>query len=285
MNLHIPLELKQATTAEVNLVPTKPFFKPVLVIECAITKDEAVIFGAGWMFDVNGNPHNFDNAVKIHGDLPQAQVTIAGRAYQVEKVAHFSVARVEKKNAVLTLRIHFSEDEPVTGLLEYLASINKDPFPVTIMDRQLSFVSSGVVGREDPGWKPAEPDADGKFDMRRATSRPFSHKLLSASIFYLETAEGFRAGWSFICRFAEPWEGGEVISISSRAYAAESESVEAGGRLIWSQLELLRPGAKAEVKALVMLKEYLIDISPAIAAPAVDLEALHEHEPPPEEPR
>ncbi len=283
MNLHVPLELKTAETSEVRLVPTKAFFKPVLLIGSHLTKDDATIIGAHWVFDANGNPHNFDGSVKIAGDLAKAEVLIAGVQYITEAITGFVVSRDDKGRARLTFKIQFRDEEPVAPLLEYLASINQNPFPVTVKDRQLSLVGS-VVGREDPEWKPAEPDENGNFDHRRGTIRPFSHKLLSAAIIYIETAEGFRSGWSMISKFKESWEGGRVISTSSRAYASENEACEAGGRLIWENIEQLKPGGKAEAKAIEMLRAYLVDISPAIAMPAIDLDDLAKLDPdPPDE--
>jgi hypothetical protein len=274
VNLLKPLVLESAKIENVALVPTKAFFKPVLVVSAPATVEEAKLFCADWLFDDGGLPRSIDGAVKLHGALAGAMVELIGahqtREVGSEEVAHVAFYREEKKAMRIRLRIHFPEDARLGDLLEFLAELNKAEFRVTVTDRQGSLVPR-LAGREvvvsELSDIVATADADGFYDERYASVRPFKEGKIEAAILVLETAEGFRSGWRLVSKLtgADPLTAGEVLSTDRLALPSELDARTLACREMWLRLPILKPKGPKEQKQVAALDAWLTDLDPKLA--------------------
>jgi hypothetical protein len=146
LNLLKPLVSKGATTESVDLVPTKKFFKPVIVITAPIEADNAELLGVRYLFDEKGNPRPFEGAHHLADELAAASVVFKSKSHgpvtiKTEKVAKLSLSRVEKKGMELKLRIHLPEDKTkLFELLEFLSDLNKEGYTLTVTAAQRSLL-------------------------------------------------------------------------------------------------------------------------------------------------
>jgi hypothetical protein len=207
MQLHRPLVLESAKTADVSLTPTKKFFKPVLVLDAPLTIECAALLECAYLFDGAGNPHHFEGHHKLEGELSGAIVDIAGKVttpvtLTTEKVAHVACYRAEKKGMRVQLRIHLPEDEAkLVELLHFLASLNKEGFTATVTPAQGTLI--GVLAgteppREDETFRyPVADRSTSEFPIQAAAKQPFTSKNLEMRLYSMEIAEDlYISGWS-----------------------------------------------------------------------------------------
>jgi len=235
MNLLKPLALPDANTSDVSLVPTKKFFKMVLVIEAPCTPDQADLLGLGWLFDQASNPREFGGTVKAVGELPQAEITLAAKtipalSIRTERVAHVSMARIEKHGMILTARIHLPElkAKKLVELLEFLSTINKESFELVITPAQRTIFEGGAFEKDENGLP--LPNAEGMYDANLATLKPYDNKFVVATLATLEVPGGFIGGWN--CRISGklPKNEGEALHRDRELFGAESLALEAAAK-------------------------------------------------------
>jgi hypothetical protein len=276
MNLLQPMTIDGVTTGQLNMVPTKEFFKPVLVLNAPLDTEDALLLGVDYLFDVHGNPRPFEGTHKLLGDLPFAEVTFAGKVtgavtMRTEKLAHFACYIEEKKAMMLRFRLHFPEDKTkLADLLEFLSTLNKEAFSVTLIPQQ--------IGLPGVGGKYPEADEDGMYPDKSATTRPFSFRIgrhatgIKGFAATLELKDGFIGGWS--CN-ASGLTDSEADNIAGRAFSSElticpseNEALEHAVRELWEfATNILSRAAKAknEMAALDLLLEWCSTTVPAIA--------------------
>ncbi len=281
MKLLKPLVLSEAHIQGVQFVPTKAFFKPVLVFSAPADSDIAKLLDASPLYKaisagvVEGN-------VKLHGALPGAEVVLRGahqeRIIKSEQVAHFTFFREDKEDRI-RLRVHMKEgDGSPSDILDFLAEINKDAFELTVQDAQgsLDGALADQSGKDDPDYKPAEPDGDGFFDEERASKRPFKDGKIEGSIFLLETAEGFRTGWRLVAKLggSEPVAKGQLLSVDRLAFPSEREALAGAAGEIWLCIPELKAKGPREQKSIAALDAWVTDIDPGLAKAEHALEVV-----------
>lgn len=238
MKLLKPLVLADATTTDVSLVPTKKFFKMVLVIEAPCTAEQADILGMGWLFDQGANPREFGGNVKAVGEEANAEITLTGKATAgvtilTERVAHISMARIEKTGMILAARIHLPEVKPkkLVELLEFLSTMNKTPFELIVTPAQRSMDFGGApasseFGKDENGLP--LPNAQGMYDVMAASVRNFTDdKFVVAAIATIEIEGGFIGGWNCRINGKLPMNEGEALHRDREVFGAESEALQA----------------------------------------------------------
>ncbi len=275
MNLFQALILPEATTVSVNMVPTKKFFKAVLLIEAPISVEQAGLLHCEFLFDAAGNARAFEGAYRPSGDLSGAVVTVSGKStaavvLKTEKVAHFALQREEKKGMTVTVRIHLKEGEPeeLLPLLQFLNTLNKGTFEAKIEDSQIPLIRTEGDGKDDPNVTYPQPDESGLYSVSRATVRPFGHKkpALKAELQLMTLEDGFISGWMIQAGFEKPSAGGEALLTRSTVFASEREAFEHAGRelLAFTRQDTFLRNGKAEDKAYGALLSWLFDMLPEL---------------------
>ena len=275
MNLFRPLELAKASTERLEFVPTKKFFKPVLVITAPVTLEEGELLRCEYLWNDKGLPRDFDGSHKLTGELPGAKLSLCGESrsevIDTEKVAHFTLFRQDGMR--LRLRAHLPENEQLLELLSFLSELNKDGFKLVVRDAQVSLLGENAGGdssgeRQSPPERYPEPDLNGFFDPKDAVARPFSNKKLKCTIYTLETKDGFLFGWSLnASAMKDAKTGGRDLNTSHATLPSESQAREhaVAEALAFITDENFHIEGKAEEKAVSDLKDYLFDIAPNLA--------------------
>lgn len=277
MNLLRPLALEKASTAGLQMVPTKKFFKPVLVVNAPVDADTASIVHCEYLWGKSGTPIEFEGHHRPKGELAGAIVKLESSAMHLElkseKVAHFSFWREEKKGMRIDCRIHLPETEPdrLLELLTFLAELNKSEYTVTITDPQGSLLE--VVagsGREDPGYQFAEPDAEGFYEKKRATQRPFAEDKIKACVITLDVKDGYICGWYVVVTFpkGQILQQGRDLVVTNPIFATKAEALEraASEALAYLTSDGVQAAmqAKKDQKSVAAAKDFLFDIFPAM---------------------
>lgn len=281
MNLLSDLVLDAASLDGVPLIPTKDFFKAVLVISAPACAADAALLGAEWIFDADGNARLVDGAIKLHGELAGAQLTIGTptleRVIKTEKVGRFAFYREEKIGMFIRLRAHLPEAEPLGELVAFLAAINKSPFRIVVSPAQGTLIRVEVatlIGKGDPEYKPAAPSEDGHFDVEKASKRPFQQGKLKVVVFVIETEQGFRSSWTMLSGFERgAFTTGEALTVDRLPFPSDSQARELAASEIWLKLPLLLQKGKKETDAKQALESWLCDLCPGLARATREPEA------------
>ena len=226
--------MEDAATEDLSLVPTKEFFKPVLVISAPITPEMAEILNIAWVFDSHGNPQRFEGAVKLaEGELSGPTLTLAGKVtapveIKTEKIAHFAVFKVEDA-LHLRMRAHLQDKgvEGIVSLLEFLAALNKQPYTATVIEAQGSLLQMSGLPK---------PDENGMYDEKPAIVRSTSYRIgraphgIKARVLSLAIDGGYIGGWSCNAEAIKDAPdhakfGGVPLSDQSTVYASEEDAV------------------------------------------------------------
>lgn len=265
--------LDDARTEGVDLVPTKAFFKPVLIIGATIDRAHAEILECAYLF--NGEtPVEFEGAHHLTAALPAAEITLAGKTVapvviKTEKVVKFTLSREEKKGMRLTLRAHLKEDaDKLFQLLTFLSQLNKEPFQFTVRSAQkslLEVIPSGAPGG-DPNHKFPLPDPEtGFYDLKYANKRPCESKNLDMWLYTLQIDdEKFIASWGI--NWKNKQAAHEDLHADNQDYPSSAEALKVAAETAWRWLrqEIVPKGVKeiAEHEAGLV---FLQDFSPELA--------------------
>lgn len=278
MRLLEPLMLIEASTTGVDLTPTKSFFKPVLVISAPVEKgNTADLLGIDYLFTENGKPYLFEGTHKLSGELPGAGLVLKSKHHEMEldaeKVCHFAVSIEEKKALRVQVRIHLPEGRDMLyKLLDFLADLNKDPFTVTITDRQASLLGKGKLevtsdplemGDKDHEWPVAKKN--GEYPDKRATSFPFSSTNGAIVLFVLQV-EDDKFAWGY----SIAWRGSSVGSAKLHFDRHTDSSVHAkeeAALAAWHIWIALPPKGVKQIADHEAGKAFLIDARPELARP------------------
>ena len=276
MNLHEALHLNDAKTNGVDLIPTTNFFKPVIVLDAPISLSQAKLLGCEYMFTSEGESVSFQGSFQLVGEIQAAEVTLAGKStkavtFKTQKIAKFALFLEEKTGMRLRVRIHLVEDEKkLIELLHFLAKLNKDPFNVSIVDRQRSMNElidgpNGAKGDRAPfvgtlrgGDQPAaDPsgvftspviDGDGVYPLDLATVRPHSAGQLQLKIYLLEVEPD-----RWISTYLVEWRtqlqgGGGDLTPEQRRYEAPAFAIAESARQMKAIVAKLNPKTPADKK-------------------------------------
>lgn len=272
MKLLTQLDLKDATTVDVSMTPTKRFFKPVVVFEAPITREAAAILESAHLFDGRGNPHPFDGRYTLHGELAADLVlqTKLGADIEIktEKVARVAFFRQEKKGMFLSMRVHLPEGEDqLLALLHKLAELNKEGFRLTLRPHQKPLILvDDKAGPGDPSYKHKEADpATGAYDTDQATKRPFRQGPVSAEAYTLDVEGGFVSGWQLRARFKRgDVIAGEVPGKESQVWLSENDALSSALDGLWAAMrkEAGVASDSKEKKAWSALEAWIMDMHP-----------------------
>lgn len=280
MNLLQPLVLPGAKTEDLSMVPTKEFFKPVLVIVAPLTRENAILLRCEYLYDPAGNPHHFEGTHRPEGELSGAALVLAGTMvpaveFKTEKVAHFGIFRVEKKGLSVRMRAHLPEtgEEDLVKLFRFLSTLNKEGYTVTVTDAQgslyttLSTERGDDVALADPGHHWPLPDPHGVYGPGVCTVRPFQAKKLTASVMTVQVGdEQFLWGWMLESHFKSG-----VLAYGSSPNVRDIEeghvapvvqtAVEHAVKCIRERFLELKPQTDPERKASGELDAFLLDLA------------------------
>jgi hypothetical protein len=266
-----PLELQGCRTAALNMVPSKEYFKPVLIIDGPLTIEMAGILECSYLFDQHGNPHPFEGKHYPEGALPGAEVRLAGSQAEIQftsqKVAHLAVYREEKTGMRLQVRIHLPEDDAkLHHMIDVLANLNKSTYTATIKDRQVSLFE----GDTEDGFP--VPDSAGQYARGRAISLPFKYRIgkhsagLVGEIMVLEVRSGFIAGWNCVGHHltacTDVNASGQSLSTELPAFSSEKAAIESAATALLEFAAKLEDqiaaagGPANEAKAIAALKDW-----------------------------
>lgn len=254
--------MSDARTEGLEMVPTKDFFKPVLVISSPITKEMAEVLNAAWVFDQHGNPQRFEGTLKLaEGELSGATLTLVGKVadpieIRTEKIAHFSVFKIEDK-LFMRIRAHL-QDKGVEGLVsifQFLAGLNKGAYIAQITESQGTLPGT-LVGKP-------KPDENGEYSEDEAARLNVHFKIgraqkgLKAEVLTLEVDGGWVYGW--MCKGEglrdasdEVKFGGQTLNEDCPIVASENEAIEKAKKgLAIFAMALSRAASKADEKTAV----------------------------------
>ncbi len=268
------LTLAEAKNEHVMLVPTKKYFKPVLVLTAPLTVDTARLIGADWAFDSMGNPQSFEGSIKLTIELTRATVAVVGEvsgevSVVSEVVKTFSVFRQEKTGVRLRLRVHLPEDRAqLLELLDFMSNLNKEPFTVTVSPDSLftSVESEGAPVRS--GSTPIEH----KMNITKGKKTLVVGKLTTQP-----TAGGFVAAWEIkaVALQGAPADG-SAITEDSQVFGREPDALAWAGSEMMSCLKYtLKPDSLDEVKAVGQAVDWLVEKVPSLRKAEPGAEAVH----------
>lgn len=269
MNLLKPMVLEKAKTEALNMVPTKEFFKPVLVLVAPLTYENAQLLRCDYLFDANKNPHQFEGTHRPEGELSGAFLQLGGLMVgKTELVGRFGVF-LEKKELQLRLRSHLLElkKEALVDLFGFLSSLNKEGYSLTVTDTQGSLLADQLGGS---AAKPAPavyaiPDDVGLIAVEYCNSQPFSAKKLKASIYTAQIDdELFAWGWMLDCSFHDAVIEKKIPN-SETACTTHSLAVEKAAYDLFFQVQKSVQGTTpGEGKSRDALIEFLVDLVPGL---------------------
>jgi len=253
-----PLDLEDAATADVNLVPTKKFFKPVIVITCPLSRDAAKALECDYLFDKAGNVHTFEGSHQLSGELSGPDLTFVSQisgsvTIKTEKVVHFSMSRIEKVGLQLRFRSHIPEDkeDELIELLRFLAKLNKEKFTVTIIPRQGALVEVLTDGTAK--------------DATDTTEHPFrihigKRPAIIGSVWVKKDGDEYLGGWEVKCigLKGSPADG-KPIAHDSRKFPTEAEAFRLAVEcVLWYAREIDHDGSPKEIRAVGDLVDWCI---------------------------
>lgn len=263
MKLMQPFTIEDVATGEVSLVPTKKFFKPVLVLVAPLTIEGAAVLECSYLFDPSGNPYPFEGSHKLSGAVSGAVLTFTSKIsgsveIATEKVVHFALSIAEKQGMELQFRAHLPEsEEKLIELLHFLAKLNKEKFGVIVSPRQVSVF-------EIPG--------DAAVDRSAAREWPFNilsgrSSAISGAVRVLEVEGLWIGGWE--CKahgLKTPKAGGVQLTRDRPAFQAEAEALKwaTEGLLDFVKMDLAGEGPK-ELKAVAELVDWCIATVPELS--------------------
>lgn len=273
MNLLVPLNLPEVSTKSVNLIPTKNFFKAVLVTASLLTPENADLLGCAYLFDKNGEPFPFEGAHHPAWRMAGGTIVLASTGSnfenKIEKVSNLSISQNDGKME-LELRVHFPmmDSKPLADLIKLLGKVNKDKYGLLIAADQGSIFGAPVAveGKSDPTEKYPQPSPEGIYDFSVCNARPFSSRKLKASAFVVEVAEeSFLVGYRLDCSFANPLEVAKMPNDHDTVYGTHEKALKAAAGEIFdtARLRILTTNA-AESKSYDELMAYLIDLNPTL---------------------
>lgn len=281
MNLLKPLELEETKTEDLSMVPTKGFFKPVLVMVAPLSKDNAALLKCEYLYDAAGNPQHFEGAHRLEGELSGAFIRLIGKTIapvelKTEKVAHFSLFRLEKGRGMnVKMRAHLPEvgERELLTLFRFLATLNKEGYTLHVMDAQP--VLEGTLptgkGKDDPEHRWPEPGEGGFYDLKTAAKRPFRNQKpkLIADIITLQVEDNqYVFGYTIEAYLkAGAYTFGVKPNVRDTVYASSPAAASAAARLLW-QAQAGFVAAPTETKAVQHLRDFLVDIEPQLKAVA-----------------
>lgn len=268
MNLLMPLVLSGATTEGVHMVPTKQYFKPVLVITAPLDRSHAALLGCEYLYDPSGNPVSFEGTHKLPGELPGAALALGGSLiamYTVasEKVRGFGCFVVEKTGLRVRIRIHLPElnEDALVHLLQFLTTLNKEAFTVTITPAQKTLVDA-LVNTDDQGRLADRTEIDASH-WHFGDSKTKMVAMVSAA----EVNGGWNYGW--FCR----WSGkrkAEAKEELVRIQEVQPSEMAARDRALVELLSFvggIEPSRGKEEAEVVNLRSWVFNISPDLARP------------------
>lgn len=284
MTLFQPLNLDDAATVGVDLVPTKQFFKPVLILDVPITATTAEILQCQYLFTQHGEPVAFEGAHKLTHELAGAELTLTGKTGRVvlktDKITRFSLSVTEKTSMTLRFRAHLPENEKkLVELLHFLAKLNKDKFGVTIKDQQKSITEQladvAAAGHQAEGAPTGDdsiqgflqPGEDGLYPTDRATRRNVKSAMLEVELLVVEVR-----GDNFVGGYTGRWKKGEAVgeypSDQSRFYSTSDMALASAAQSAfnWVQAVIEANGPKEiAAKAAVCGKLQELFVEPLAA--------------------
>lgn len=265
MNLLKPLILEECTTVGLNLVPTKKFFKPVIIISSPLSRESAELLKVDHLFDRAGNPVHFEGSYKPGGELSGAEITFrslhSGEVLvKTEKVAHVSCYLVEKKGLSVQFRAHLPDaddtKERLSELLDFLSQINKDKFTVQVNDRQGSLVPIMATG---------------PLSTRDAQTMDFSiligkRTAIVGSVFVKPLDSHFISGWEAKgSGLKSQPAGGRALDADSLLHDTEAAALRAAVEgLLWWAKEDHHDGSPKEIRAIGDLVDWCMNTVPAL---------------------
>jgi hypothetical protein len=270
MRLLQPLHLDGATTEGLNMVPTKEFFKAVLVFVAPLSLDNAKILGCDYLYDSHGNPHHFEGTHRPQGEESGAVIQLSKQLeLATEKVGKFGIFLVEGE-LQLRLRAHLKEmeEQEIASLFRFLARLNKDGYLLGVLPAQASFVP-GFAGEASATAAPQawpEPEDGGYFPFEKCALRPFSARKLKATVAVIQTGEDqFLFGWKLDCQFRDPVMASKMPNITDTVYPTHAVALEKGAYELFDTVQMkVTTTTAAESKAHSELIDYLVDMDPSL---------------------
>jgi hypothetical protein len=277
MNLIRPLIMDDANTEDLSMVPTKEFFKPVLVMVAPLTPENAQLLKCEYLFDHAGNPHEFEGTHKLAGELSGALITLAGKVvepaeFTTEKVAHLGIFRSEKKGMRVRMRAHLPEigEADLIKLFRFLSTLNKQGYQLSVSDAQLGLdlQGKGTGGRDDPAHRWPVAGAGGAYSLEKCSRSPFSVKKpkLIADVLTIQVEDDqFLGAWSCEAHFkTAAYNGGRIPNIRDVVYSSRQAAIAAAVRDLWEFHRSILVDGDAEAKALEKLRDYALDLAPEL---------------------
>lgn len=265
MNLLLPLTLEEATTEMVNMVPTKEFFKPVLVITAPLDRSGAELLGCDYLFDPAGNPVKFDGTHKLQGELPGAAISLGGRLVDVytaasEAVRHFACYVLEKKGLRVRVRIHLPElaEDNLLRLLSFLTTLNKEAFTLTVTPAQKTLVDM-LVNTEQAAT------AEQKVELEASHLHyGDGNSKLVAMVAIAETAGGFHYGWFGRWNGKQKLEGKQELVRLQELQASEMAARDAALASLLKFAAEIMPKGRKEEEEIIGLRSWIFDLAPEL---------------------
>lgn len=259
------LTLDGSNNEHVQLVPTKKFFKAVLVMNAPLTVETARLIGAQWAFDGAGNPQSFEGTIKLTIELTRAAVTIAGKITAPvdiisESVKHLAVFRHEKHGMRIRFRVHLPEDrDQLIRMLDFLSDLNKDTFAVTIVPDSL-FTAGGDRGAD------AQGGAARAYPFKHLKGRK-THLLCEVKTAPAKSAPGFISSWEMkAILWPDSPADGRMMDDDSHIYPGEDDAKAAAFEELLGAIRALNAqnGSLDEVNASAAAIDWILEQVPAL---------------------
>jgi hypothetical protein len=260
MTLDTPLSLPGAATGEVTLVPTKKYFKPVVIVSAPLDLKAAQLLKCAYLFDPHGNPHNFVGSHKLEQEISGVILTFDDNGRKVaipcEKLASLSCYIAGKQEH--TLRIRFSAhiprdtEEQLLDLLKFFSQTNKQNY-----DCIATAAQQNLFGNQ----------GNGPFSLEDAEKLPFSAKIgrkpgLFADVYVLERNGVYISGWDLKAPGIGDKVAGRAMMPDSPTFATRQLAIDSAAaeafRVVKREFD---PDGAAEVKAISELCDWLLSIA------------------------